>query len=427
VVLAVATALLLVGAVLAADRGRVSPIGITVTFASSILIGYWILDARAGTSVWIFYALTTGAMILGYRVLWIVLPQRATPTIPAAFSRRAIVAFRLVSITVIALAAYHVLASGIPILGPDVEVQRFDFTGSGFFGIPGRMYLYGLPGVVLGAAVLHSKLGDTGIARLLKVNWTAYALVAVLSGFKGGLLNVIVLYALARALSSRPIFLNAVSALRYALLIIAALGFAAAVSLRYPSVGATDVPAAVQYLGARLTVIPALPGHYAMTELDGGAQTGLYLLDDLYHFANKYSGIELGAGAIFPLDKVVSAGLYGTPLSDDSFIVPVTVGAGPGFYADFGPVLAIIAMAVVGAVYAYLVHRVLGARTVLGTCTLSLSVYFLNIFLVNGSPVYGALNFAVVTALIGGTYVACYATSQVVEGALRFGPKVPVP
>jgi hypothetical protein len=195
--------------------------------------------------------------------------------------------------------------------------------------------------------------------------------------------------------------------------------------VRYASVGVADVPAAVQYLGARLTVIPALPGHYAVTELNGGAQTGLYLLDDIYHFANKYFGIDLGAGALFPLDKVVSSGLYGTPLSDDSFIVPVTVGAGPGFYVDFGPTIALIAMVVMGAVYAYLVRRVLGARTVLGTCLLSLSVYFLSTFLVNGSLVYAVLNLAIVSALLAGTYAACYAASQVVEGALGFAVEVP--
>jgi hypothetical protein len=427
VVLPIATALFLISVVLAADRCRISPVVITVTFLSAILLGYWMLDARAGTSVWTFHALATAAMILGYRVSWIVLSCRGRDTIPATFSRRSVVALRLVSVVVIALAAYHVLASGIPILRSDVEVQRFNFTGSGLFGIPGRMYLYGLPCVVLGTAVVDGKMPHSPVRRLLTINWTAYVVIALLSGFKGGLLSVIVLYALARALSSRPIVLGLRSAFRYAFLIVAAFGFATAVSLRYASIGVANVPAAVEYIGARLTIIPALPGYQAVTELQGGAQAGLYLLDDLYHFASKYFGIDFGGGAFFPLEKVVSSSLYGTSLSDDSFIVPVTVGAAPGFYVDFGLAVALIAMAVMGAVYAYLVRRVGGARTVLGGSLLSLSVYFLSTFLVNGSLVYAVLNLAIVGALLVGTYVACYAVSQVVEGALGFAVEVPVP
>ena len=422
--LPLSTALLLIGFVLAVDRGRVSPLAITVAFLSAILLGYWMLDIGAGTSVWIFYAAANAAMILGYRLVWVVLSRGSGP-VPAAISRRAIVALRLTSLTVIVMAAYHLVASGIPILRPDVEVERFNFTASGLFGIPGRMYLYGLPAVVLGSTVVQSRMAHPAVGRLVKVNWISYALAAMLSGFKGGLLNVIVLYALARALSSRPIALNASKALRYALLIIAALGFATAVSLRYSSLGAADMPAAVQYMGARLTVIPALPGHHAVTELDGGPQTGLYLLDDLYHFISKYFRIDLGAGPVFPLDKVVSSQLYATPLSDDSFIVPVTVGAAPGFYVDFGSAAAIIGMAVMGAVYAYLVFRVLTTRTVLGSCVLSLAVYFLNTFLVNGSLVYVVLNLAIVSVLVAATYAACYAASQVIEGALGFSVEVP--
>src|SRR5437016_5325940 len=124
--LPVVTALLLIGLALAADRGRVSPAVITVAFLSAMLLGYWILDTRAGTSVWIFSALSTAAMLLGYRLAWRVFSSRVARPSLAAFSRRSIVALRLLSVTVIGLAAYHLVASGIPILRSDVEVQRFN-------------------------------------------------------------------------------------------------------------------------------------------------------------------------------------------------------------------------------------------------------------------------------------------------------------
>jgi len=115
-------------------------------------------------------------------------------------------------VVIIGLAAYHLVMVGIPILTGNVEVTRFDFTSSGLFGIPGRMYLFGLPFAVLLVSIGAGRNLLPVSRRLLVATWGAYILANLVGGLKGGMVNVLVTALLVAAVAGRPITMKRILA-----------------------------------------------------------------------------------------------------------------------------------------------------------------------------------------------------------------------
>src|SRR5690348_8100753 len=187
---------------LVVHRRRILPIGLTVASQCPILVGYWLLDRDAGTRVWLLNASSLVALLGGYCVSVLLAPLRSRRDSGVPASALSLRPLKMLTLMVGGLAGYHLIALGLPILQPDVEIRRFDFTSSGLLGIPGRMFLYGLPFSVIAWTLAGSRVGSKSVHRWVRGTWGAYVAAQVASGFKGGLLNIVILYVMARAFAS---------------------------------------------------------------------------------------------------------------------------------------------------------------------------------------------------------------------------------
>lgn len=222
---------------------------------------------------------------------------------------------------------WHFSATGIPLLQQNVETARFNFS-SGLLGIPGRLYLFGAPLIWL-LAVRHAANGGPRW-----ISWSALAILVLsrlASGFKSALLEIVVLAFFSAAMSPRGVRVS--SALRrYVLPLSVAVLFAFYVFGTYQTSQLTDQGAG-KALGVRATSGVAVAGVHSMKYGELLLPTSA-LRNDLVHFSRKYSG--LGASESFSYSERISASIYGTPLSVNSFIVPVTIGAIAEIYHDVG-------------------------------------------------------------------------------------------
>ena len=172
------------------DRGAISLIVWPAFGMAQILVGHAMLDQILEGSFWWAYALSAIAVIAGY---YLVTPRYATAHQLAMhapreqlLARKTLVAFAgVISFFV----AYHFIVGGVPLLSADVELARFNFSGSGLFGIPGRMYLFGLPFLVTYASYVAARDPDANVLRLRNLLWGEYAfamilgLVVLITGF----------------------------------------------------------------------------------------------------------------------------------------------------------------------------------------------------------------------------------------------------
>ncbi|BAS16353.1 hypothetical protein AHiyo8_46560 [Arthrobacter sp. Hiyo8] len=91
------------------------------------------------------------------------------------------------------LAVLHFALAGIPVLSDSVETQRFSLGSSGLGGFPSRAVLYAIPAVALiSLATVTIQTRRTTIAI-----WILFSITQIGLGFKGGLLEVMFLAALA--------------------------------------------------------------------------------------------------------------------------------------------------------------------------------------------------------------------------------------
>lgn len=400
----------LVAAALYLHRGALYPIFPTVVTLGFMLLGYEILDSREGMGVAPFYAACALAAFVGWALAGVPRAQRGPgmPAIGAAeelWRRRTGGVFAAV---LLFLLFYHFAVGGIPLFMEAVETQRFNFTSSGLFGIPGRVLLYGIPFLVL-YATMHHDQAPSGFSRaLVRASWVAYAVSMVLSGFKGSIAGILLMYLFTAALTRRPLTLAMRNLARYAAALAIGVAFAFAMSFRYSSVGLSDNLAAMRYLADRLTTMPAEPGYYAVAHLGPHPKDASYNGEDLRYFASKYFGLGDRSDR-FPLDKRVSAAIYGTALDEENFIVPVTVGAPANLAVDIGRALTVCAMLLLGYLYGRTFVRAQRARTPFAAATWAFAAQTVHAFLTRGAFAYLLVNFAAVMLMLWAIHVACCA------------------
>src|SRR5439155_18948606 len=131
-----------------------------------------------------------------------------------------------VTIVVVAGTLAHFAVGGIPLLSSNVEIARLDVTASGLLGIPGRIYLFGIP-LALAACLRGERIGSraafsTWQSRLLLAT---FVISRILSGFKSGLLEVVVITLLIYVASGHSMNRNHLPKLLAAFLVAAAFGF----------------------------------------------------------------------------------------------------------------------------------------------------------------------------------------------------------
>lgn len=410
-ILAVALILLLPLATIWWESAKLTPLVVTSVSLTPVLLGYAELDASNGTNTALMYCAAVSFLVAGH-----VLHQgwgrlRRPAAVPGVnrLPRRSTPGVICFSCVVIVLTFYHFFAAGVPLLSEDVETARFDFTSSGLLGIPGRMFLFGLPfTVLLVSSSAFRKLMPVS-RKLLYAVWISYIATSLLGGFKGGLVAVLTIMLLARSVVSRPLSLRRALVGWRVLVIVGALLYCGLISFRYRSLGLTSPGDVIPYLAARATTSAAAPGYLVFSRYGTDGTGGDHYAQDASYFLRKYLPfIFPDNGVTLPFDKTVSAALYRTPISSRSFIVPVTVGAFPEMVSNVGVGFAMAGMFLVGVFISYFVTRAQLSGGAFQSALFALTVNLLQIYILNGNLVYTCFNLVLVGLFLFGLYSVCH-------------------
>ena len=212
------------GALILLLRSALSVAHVVLLPALSLALGCWLLveeeRARATTAAWVTISLVV--LAVGYLLARRFTPRPNGPALRLGDDggRR----YVLVLVSFVGLfTLIHFAADGIPVLSGNVETSKFEF-GKSLFGIPGRIYLYGLP-LATGAALARSR--QLGLRwskdRLTLIAISLFTVSRLLSGFKGGLLEVLIVLLIAAVLAQGPVTSVAHVLRRYLPLVITAV------------------------------------------------------------------------------------------------------------------------------------------------------------------------------------------------------------
>ena len=308
--------------------------------------------------------------------------------------------FARVSVTAVVLFAgilgsYHLLVSGIPIFSSGIEKDRFDFTSSGLFGLPGRMYILGTTIAWIMASVdAHYRGVRWRDDRTWKIA-TAFVLAhAILSGFKGELLSTVLLFVgMYVAITGVRLSLGALARKAWWAVLAGAAYFYVIATL-YTTYSTVDKPLYIQLLDRATT---------------GGAQSGVYVLERRPYFALdnsiendfrflllKYTG--QGTGDLYTFDRLISTQINGTTPTSSAFAPPVTMGGFPEVAYDWGIFFGLIVMIGVGVAFACLDRRV--SSSALVRSAQLIAVLALYTWTLKGSLAYVVLNHVAVLAIL---------------------------
>ncbi|GAA1687172.1 hypothetical protein GCM10009808_00190 [Microbacterium sediminicola] len=344
-------------------------------------------------SAWLFMV-SLVAFVIGYFAAEFVIRARgASPPVRLkAFPSAAVWAVVLVAGV---LGIYHLIAGGIPIFSSSIETERFDFSSSGLFGIPGRMYLFGVPIAWILASVnaqaLQMRWRDYGPWRWATA---AFVITTFLSGFKGDAFSlVLTLVALYIVISGSRITVGTMVR-KFWWTGVVAVGYFVVVASLYPTYSSSGYSVAEQ-LFRRLTTVPAVPVYYAMEGLatEPGA---VPIIADFGYFLAKYSGNEI-AGS-FSFERAVSAAMIGVDPSSQAWTTPVTVSGYAELFASFGGIVAVVAIFFTGILLSWIESG--PHRTSIGLVLRAVTGMALVSWLARGGLAYHVVNYFAVIAFL---------------------------
>ncbi|WP_127843518.1 hypothetical protein [Acidipropionibacterium jensenii] len=295
---------------------------------------------------------------------------------------------------VILIAAYHLGRAGIPILSANTEISRFDFTSSGFFGIPGRIYLFGVPimWILITARAVY-RADHIWQSRTWVLYSIAYVVISVLGGLKSGLIAlVIIAVIILPALTGRRVRVGTMIRRWWYLFIIGA-SYAAFIAVRlYPTY--RDQGNVVDALMTRLTTGSAEPKVSVLTASVTPPPGGFW--GQFSYYFMKYSGGDVSGRYV--LERAVSAKIYGADPSSDSWTTPVTVGGVAEMVYWAGPILGILLLLAFGCLAGYLDGSARQSpRKGAANATI---LYCFYLWLSRGNLPYYLINFVIVSGFV---------------------------
>ena len=304
----------------------------------------------------------------------------------------------LVVVTVTLLSVYHFAIVGVVTFSSQVEVTRFtSIDGSGLFGIPGRMVIFGLPVLVTVAITQRKRLP----------RWTVVTSVAIFIfsrlalGFKGGVYEIAITILIALSISSTESGIKMRKTQIMGLGILSLL-FGSWLATSYATLSKTS-GFSIQYIIDRFTTIPAYPEWLAL--LNGHALTnGINVLFyDFHYFMQKY--LSTNTGVNFAFDQLISSEISGTRRTSDAFLVPVTVG-GAGYLLNVVfPYLAIALLVFAGLFFQRTLFSLSKSPSLMKAIVLAAILTAIRVFLSNGEGAYLLINLGVVSILLLGLYL----------------------
>lgn len=376
-------------------KGKIYPIFITIFTLSTTLIGYIILDKGI---IWVLYMVSIILFFIGYVIIILSFKKKVN----LYELNNSNISFNFIfifSIVIIIFVFYHFIIGGIPIFSSNLEVKRFDFSSSGLLGIPGRMYLYGLPFLLTYVSIYYQKSKkNKKIKQLLYVIWITFIVSRIFAGFKGGMIEVIVDFIFIKALTDKPLNINKlIFSMKYFISILIAIIFAFLISNMYGTIKILTFNDKIVYLINRMTILQAYPGYFIMSGLFKYKSNLPVFLNDMLYFLNKYFKMKIFN--LFPLDLTVSASIYGTPLSNSSFLVPVTIGAFPYLFLDI-KYFAVLTMFFIGMLYAYITIYSKFNKKIFKSSSIVFLIFFLNDFITKGGLAYCLINYIAVLLIL---------------------------
>ncbi|MBO3096360.1 hypothetical protein [Cellulomonas dongxiuzhuiae] len=308
-----------------------------------------------------------------------------------------------------ALALYHLARAGIPLFASDIEVSRFDFTSSGLFGIPGRMFLFGTSVAWAFATASAQHRGAVWIRdRTWWVATLSLALTSLLGGYKSGAVAfVTTLIVMGSIVAGREIRIS--TAIRkFWWMAGATLLYAFAVAQRYVTYQ-VQAGGFLSQLASRLSVVGAEPKWYAVERQFEVPANGFW--NDLTYYLIRYTGGDTSGR--YSIERAVSAAMIGADPASDAWTTPVTVGAFPELILVLGVPLAVVSAALVGVGAASLYVRAPqgpARNVVMAVVGLGLSTW-----VSRGGLVYYIANYAAVTVILFGVYIAAAALGSRID------------
>ncbi len=324
------------------------------------------------------------------------------------------------------LAAFHFARIGIPILSPEVDILRWNFRGSGLGGLPGRAYSLGLPLFMIYAIVAANRCRPkhrVGWRQLRLASIAIVVVTRVIGGFKGDLLETVIMIVLAGLLSGADVpKLPAALRRRISVGIVLALAAAIAISTQYYATQYhrqnSGMSIGEQFV-ERVTVKVVDSGSALIGYADAGDRPidGLAVLNDfdvylggsfgLWDVSDQYLTSQHLSGRMNQRDIT-----FGKELSFQYFVVPVTPGVAAIAYFDFGWLGVVVVGVLLGALCGLLARRALTSPATLPTFWGVVAVDGLRQYVQKGDLAYAVTNY---TLVAGGLVVGLL----VLDGIIR--------
>ncbi len=389
-------------------KGRVAAIWITALSLMVTSFGYFAMSTKTSdyypASVYLALILS---FLLGYKIIFRSHKDtfNARPLcninlqyLPSAVSSLYVTFFILLFFTI-----YHYSVVGIPIFSSNVEIERFEFTNSGLFGLPGRVILFGIPiyYIIVNGFRKFSNIPYHLIKKPIYLSFGLLVFTRLAAGFKGAIVEIILITFFCNITSLQNFNLFKLLR-RYSLSIFFAVAFAFGVARLYKTI-ALNYTSGVQYFIERLTTIAALPGYRVIQgKISNYTTYSNSLLNDLNYYLPKYF-LGIYQSDVFPFVKIVSSSIYGTPLQADSFIVPVTIGALATLYYDFGAYSFLFSF-ILGVLFAKSELKAKYSQSILQYSIALISMVCIHHYMIRGDLIYNLLNWSIMSTFVFGVY-----------------------
>jgi hypothetical protein len=389
--------------VLVGIQRRISPAFLLVLSMAPILVGFEVVCAQLGPAPysWAVYAavpaFTCGVLAVGRRggEAGVVPRSGRAGGRPARLLGSQQIGLAVSAFLVCGLAVTHFSIVGIPALSENPEIERFNLGASGLFGLPSRSVLFGLPILATLCGVKYD-----GLPRWVTgVVWAVFVLSRLALGFKGGLVEVLVVLVTVVLLRGRVRPAAVIAALP---LMALALYYGTWIGNQYQTV-ARSGGASLNYLLDRLTIAAARPTWYSLVLGRTATQGDPVFGYDLRYFAARY--LELGSGPAFAYDEIVSSYVTGTPLTGGFFLVPVTTGGAAYLINSVGAVCAVVVAGTLGYAWQRCCDQIAATREVLAILACITSILAARTFLLSGGGVYVVVNYGFALALLAVPYL----------------------
>lgn len=334
-------------------------------------------------------AMTILGIWLGERVAH---RRREQPSVTAVIPDSSL---NLVWVLIAVASAYHLAVVGIPILSPTVEVDRSDFTGSGMLGIPGRLYLFG-PSIYLTLATVN--------AYAKSLRWREYGpfrrgillavVVAALSGYKGSLLNIVVVLLVIQCAIGKQDYTLASVLRKYWVPFALIMAYVFAVATTYTTYAHRQGTLASQ-LTDRLTINGSRPAWVAMLRPFPWHGPNV-LINDIEYFVPKYLG--LSSSTPYPFTRAISAYIWGIPPGSDLRSPSVTISGYAELFFSFGGISSLFLIFIISILTGFLQrHRF---PSVTAQVAAIIGVIVALDFYAKGNIIYSLLNWTAVGVLL---------------------------